>query len=80
MLMRWRIAGRSKIGRLRLVNEPLPVSAQLIHYVTEISFKIAPECDLYFLAKKTGLFMEINPYQEKIKDLSERGQDLRRYL
>ncbi|MGP5346209.1 peptide chain release factor 2 [Psychrobacter celer] len=24
--------------------------------------------------------MEINPYQEKIKDLSERGQDLRRYL
>lgn len=50
--MRWRIAGRSKIGRLRQVNEPLPVSAQLIHYVTEISFKIAPECDLYFLAKK----------------------------
>ncbi|WP_435978785.1 peptide chain release factor 2 [Psychrobacter sp. DM4] len=24
--------------------------------------------------------MEINPYQEQIKDLSERGQDLRRYL
>ncbi|WP_133105341.1 peptide chain release factor 2 [Psychrobacter sp. S4(2024)] len=24
--------------------------------------------------------MEINPYQERIKDLSERGQDLRRYL
>ncbi len=29
---------------------------------------------------ETGKPMEINPYQEKIKDLSERGQDLRRYL
>jgi len=34
--------------------------------------------DIYL--KKTGTFMEINPYQEQIKDLSERGQDLRRYL